>query len=174
MVSELDNCAYSVPSTCGETFVGFRFQPAVRIDEQSLWRRMAQCKTWDVQQIEAMLPDHMALDERLHEALAVLSGFASVAMASRSMGVSERTLERLVQTATSRTPMFWKSLARVRRSARAVATGSMTLAQVAADHGYADQAHMSREFKRWFGVTPAAFAQQTQMKKTIHDSGYGD
>ncbi|MBK9617544.1 MAG: helix-turn-helix domain-containing protein [Uliginosibacterium sp.] len=54
---------------------------------------------------------------------------------------------------TGRTPGYWKQLARTRRAARALA-GSATLADIAFAHCYADQAQMSRDFQRWFGVTP--------------------
>jgi AraC-like DNA-binding protein len=39
---------------------------------------------------------------------------------------------------------------------------SASLASLAHELGYADQAHLSREFKRYSGTTPAAFARKTQ------------
>lgn len=177
-VTQLDNTAYQVESTDSETFIGFRFQPAVRIDEQGLLDSLKSKRFEDIHQIKmelnTLLPDHVVLDERLHEVLSALSSTATITVASRFIGVSERTLERLVQSGTSRTPVFWKSLARARQCAKTVADQDIPLAQIAADHGYADQSHMSREFKRWFGVTPVAFAKHLQLSKTIYDSGYGD
>lgn len=41
--------------------------------------------------------------------------------------------------------------------ARRLITAGESLADVAAACGYADQSHMTREFKRRYGMTPAAF-----------------
>jgi len=39
------------------------------------------------------------------------------------------------------------------------------LAALAQEIGYADQAHLSKEFKRYSGATPASFARQTKARK---------
>lgn len=171
-VSELDDCAYHIQSTRGQTFTGFRLQPAACIDEQGLLKRIRAQPELSEQQIRQILPDHITLNEQLHEALSILAVSENITMTSRSIGVSERTLERLVQRTTARTPMFWKALARVRRCAQAMAVLDEPLAQLASDYGYADQAHMNREFKRWFGVTPSTFAKHPQLGETIKDIGY--
>ncbi|GAB3998927.1 helix-turn-helix domain-containing protein [Spirosoma daeguense] len=41
------------------------------------------------------------------------------------------------------------------------------LAGLAHEFGYTDQAHLSREFKRYSGTTPAAFARKTKKRKLI-------
>jgi len=47
---------------------------------------------------------------------------------------------------------------------------NLSLAGLAHELGYTDQAHLSREFKRYSGTTPAAFARRTkQAKQTIGD-----
>ena len=38
-----------------------------------------------------------------------------------------------------------------------LADRSMTLAEIAASAGFADQAHLTRTFKRFSGMTPAAY-----------------
>jgi AraC-like DNA-binding protein len=42
------------------------------------------------------------------------------------------------------------------------------IAGLAFELGYADQSHLSREFKRYSGTTPAAFARRAK-KQTVHD-----
>lgn len=72
------------------------------------------------------------------------------------LGTSERTLRRRVKAATGASPQFWVGLHRVRLAGRAVVFTDDPIADVAFAVGYADQAHMTREMRRWFGVTPAA------------------
>lgn len=46
---------------------------------------------------------------------------------------------------------------RLRRAAEALRRGDRPLAAVAAETGFSDQSHMTRAFRRAFGVTPAVF-----------------
>jgi AraC-like DNA-binding protein len=41
----------------------------------------------------------------------------------------------------------------------------LNLASLAAEIGYTDQPHLSREFKRYSGTTPAAFARNARKGK---------
>jgi AraC-like DNA-binding protein len=41
------------------------------------------------------------------------------------------------------------------------------LAGLAQELGYADQAHLSREFKRYSGTTPAAFARKAKQTQQV-------
>lgn len=74
--------------------------------------------------------------------------------------------------ATGRAPSFWLRLARVRHTARAVLRGD-ALADAAAGSGFAD-AHMTREFRRWFGVTPGAVPRNPDVIAGLVVPGYGD
>lgn len=73
---------------------------------------------------------------------------------SSSFAISERQLRRHIVAQTGRPPAFWRQLHRARLAARDIMSGASPLAVVANDSGYADQAHLSREMRRWFGVTP--------------------
>ena len=73
----------------------------------------------------------------------------------RAMPLSERSIRRKLAEASGAPPRYWKSLARVRQAALEVARSEASLVLVAMKHGFSDQAHMSREIRRWFGVTPA-------------------
>jgi len=62
-------------------------------------------------------------------------------------------------------------LARVRKSARAV-LGPRPLAEIAVNHRYADQAHMSREFKRWLNISPLKTKFEIEVLKQLSQPGY--
>ena len=44
--------------------------------------------------------------------------------------------------------------------------GELDLADIAADVGFADQAHLTRHFKKLTGMTPAQFCKQQRAKAT--------
>ena len=81
------------------------------------------------------------------------------ALAARH-GLSARQLQRRFRQAVGLTP---KQFARIRRFREAVANVLRTppddWGRVAADHGFADQAHLTREFNALYGQPPGAFAQ---------------
>ena len=82
-----------------------------------------------------------------------------VAEMARRTGLSARQLHRRCL------PLFGygpRRLARVLRLGRALeaARQGTSLAQVAANCGYADQAHLSREVRALAGMTPAALLQE--------------
>jgi AraC-like DNA-binding protein len=70
-------------------------------------------------------------------------------------GIGERQLRRRIRQQTGKPPNFWRQLYRARVAARNIVSGASPLAIVANDSGYADQAHLSREMRRWFGLSPS-------------------
>ena len=82
------------------------------------------------------------------------------------LGTCARTLRRRIKAATGASPQFWVGLHRVRLAGHAMVFTDDPIADVAFAVGYADQAHMTREMRRWFGVTPAAMRRGA--------SSYGD
>jgi AraC-like DNA-binding protein len=84
------------------------------------------------------------------------------AVAAR-LGVSERQLRRRCQAAVGYGPATLRRVLRFRRflswvDARGL-SGARDLAAAAADFGYADQAHLTRESARLTGLPPAALAR---------------
>ena len=77
----------------------------------------------------------------------------TVADTARDLGVSLRSLQRLFHGLDLPPPEYWRLLSRARRAAAELA-GPMPLAAIAADCGFSDQAHLTRETLRWFGQTP--------------------
>lgn len=171
-VTDLADASYYVPGTVGERFWGFRMQPGVQVDAARLLDALDGRALHDAREALPLLRDCMHLDARVDEALVSLAQFDRIATAAHMLGVSERTLQRLVQGATGRPPTYWKRLARVRRAAQALPLAH-TLADCAAAHGYVDQAHMAHEFKCWLGATPGAVLARPELLSALAASGYG-
>jgi AraC-like DNA-binding protein len=77
------------------------------------------------------------------------------------LGISERQLRRRCQAAVGYGPRMMSRVLRFRRFlSRIDAAGTaVDLAGLAAETGYADQAHLTRESARLAGLTPAALAR---------------
>jgi AraC-like DNA-binding protein len=172
-VSSLAASAYSVASTSPAQFVGYRLQPGARINEARLVSAMAHYDGVDTNLAFNAIDDFVRLDQGVTQALQALAAAPRVAAAARDCGLSVRSLERLLASATGRAPSFWKRLARVRQAANGLLSAE-SLAALAADHGYADQAHMQRDFKAWFGVTPLQFRRDVTLLRTVAELGYGE
>jgi AraC-like DNA-binding protein len=82
----------------------------------------------------------------------------SIDDAASHIGVSRRTLARRFQASIGLTP---KRFARVRRLQRVVgsvrASHDVDWCDVAAVHGFADQAHLVHDFRELAGITPTAY-----------------
>jgi AraC-like DNA-binding protein len=81
---------------------------------------------------------------------------------SDELGISERQLRRRFDDAVGYGPKTLDRVLRFRRfveRADGVAGGSEDLARLAAELGYADQAHLSRDSVRLSGMPPAALAR---------------
>jgi AraC-like DNA-binding protein len=92
-------------------------------------------------------------------------GIASLAW---ELGYSERHLRRRVRAATGYGPKTLEQILRFRRTMEAVApvrvpgeTGARVpdWSRIAAEQGYADQAHLSRQVRRWSGASPRALVR---------------
>ena len=170
--TELDDIPRRVAVEPGDRFVGFRLQPGVGV-KGNLSRLAPRA---DAEEMDwAVLQEALVESPQIHDALTALKYAASTSEAARRAGVSTRTLQRLVVTGTGRAPSWWRRLARVRRSAALLAaTGAMQaeLADAAIDAGFSDQAHMTREFRRWLGVTPGQVRRGLPVADVIRAKGY--
>ena len=77
---------------------------------------------------------------------------------ARAVCISESELIRIFRRNFGISPNRWRMQLRANEVAR-VLRKSGSLADVSIDCGFSDQAHMSRTFKRVFGVTPGQFAR---------------
>lgn len=89
---------------------------------------------------------------RVREATALLQRpGAKVEGVAKALGIGPRQLRRLFEDEVGLGP---RSFASIRRFQRFVALPELSLGAAAAAVGCADQAHLSREVKRWSGLSP--------------------
>ncbi|HEY9028128.1 MAG TPA: helix-turn-helix domain-containing protein [Burkholderiaceae bacterium] len=155
----------------GDRAVGVRLRPGVQLDERALAARLRAGERRDDADLLAAVDAAVRRDARVGEALDCLGEAPSLSLAHARLGVSARSLERLLSTHTQRGPLWWRNLARARRCARGLA-GATPLAMLAADHGYADQAHMTRDLQRWFGASPSRLRAMPTMLAALASSGF--
>jgi AraC-like DNA-binding protein len=112
----------------------------------------------------SLLAGSRPLDPRLAAALAHIGatrGGAPLPEVARRAGLGERQLERLFDERVGMGPKALGRVIRLQAAAGAlVSAPDAPLAALAHDLGYADQPHLTREFKRLSGLTPAEFAAQ--------------
>ena len=72
--------------------------------------------------------------------------------------ISERTLQRLLHKRIGLGPKWLIRRRRLQEAADRLRDADAELAGIAADLGYADQAHLTRDFRKATGLTPGEFA----------------
>ena len=91
-------------------------------------------------------------------------GLLRVGQLVEELGIGERTLQRLCARRIGIGPKWLIQRRRLQevaeRLADASAAGQPDLARVAADLGYADQAHLTRDFRTVTGLTPGEYAAE--------------
>lgn len=74
--------------------------------------------------------------------------------------MSRSTFSAHFRAIVGRAPMDYLLHWRMQRAARALRTGTLTMASIAADNGYASESAFSHAFKRVMGQAPAKFRRQ--------------
>ncbi|NOY73282.1 MAG: AraC family transcriptional regulator [Gammaproteobacteria bacterium] len=170
-VSPMFDHAKRVSIEAHSILFGYRMKPGVRIAENKLLKSIQEMDD-NIDDILNRLTDYSNRSHSVEEALNCLAtDVSSVKQAAKKLGVSSRTLQRLIGQATDRSPIYWMLLARARKAARAL-NESNPLADIAEMHGYADQSHMNREFKRWFGITPTTMRSTPSLLSQLSHAGY--
>ena len=82
---------------------------------------------------------------------------------TQHFGVSERTVQRALMETIGHGPKWISRRIRLQEVALALATRPDTgLATIAAELGYADQSHLTSDFRSTAGITPAAYARSVR------------
>jgi AraC-like DNA-binding protein len=76
----------------------------------------------------------------------------------RVSGLDRWTIARQFRAAFGTSPTRFRTMRQLDQ-ARLLINGGMPLRDAALEAGFADQSHMSRMFKRTYGLTPARWAQ---------------
>jgi AraC-like DNA-binding protein len=118
------------------------------------------------------LDAHGAVDgllARAGGAMRAAGGTLPVGQVALAAHATRRTLERRFRHASGRTVKDVSSLIRFEQVRNLLwHTPDASLADAALAFGYTDQPHLSREFKKYSGMTPAAFAQQRRQVILSH------
>lgn len=84
---------------------------------------------------------------------------------SARLGLTLRRLEQVFQDTFGASPKQVQSLLRYERACNICQQGSADLAKTALFAGYSDQSHMTRDFRRFAGLTPAQMRSALQGSK---------
>ncbi|MFW6051834.1 MAG: helix-turn-helix domain-containing protein [Myxococcota bacterium] len=134
---------------------------AVRRLQEQLWElRGDPERTLD--RLEAFLLARLAQGRRSHpavlHALEGLEASGDVGEAVRASGYSHRHFLALFRDATGLSPAEYIQVRRFRRAVALMRSRpACSLAEVAIAGGYADQAHLTRAFRRHAGITPGTY-----------------
>jgi len=144
--------------------------PALGTDDAALVGRVAEAS--DEAGRVAVLADVLERAVRTERAgpAAEVAGVARLAETNREVrllgdlcavaGLGQRTLQRMFLQYAGVSPTWVIRRYRLLEAAEAVREGApVSWAEVAASLGYADQAHLTRDFRAATGQTPAAYAQ---------------
>ena len=144
----------------GATYLGVRLKPGAVITAH-LFETFPQPDS--MQGLTEWACNSVVMTVDVSEMMRCLAVAATPATAASDLGVSLRTLQRHTVKTTGRTPGFWRRLARARRAARCILSGAR-LHETAHECLFSDQAHMTRELKSWFAMTPGELASSRNNK----------
>lgn len=156
----------------GTTFIGVRLKPGSTIAAHAL---SALPQPDSLQVLTELAHEAASISTDVADMMRCLALAASPTTAASNLGVSLRTLQRHTMKATGQPPDFWRRLARARKAARQILFGAL-LHDVAHACHFSDQAHMTRELKCWFAMTPGELASSRNSPDhpawSICSSGY--
>lgn len=111
-------------------------------------------------QLEGVLAAHLRLEHKDETVLAATGAIrrgSPAAVTLARLGVDRRTFVPRFREMVGTTPKHFERICRFNRAIRAIRQADAApLATIAADHGYADQAHLSREVKDFAQTTPSS------------------
>lgn len=134
-----------------------------RVSDEPTWpARLAVLQ----QMLVASLRRHAPAPARpgVGRAMALLTRGVPVAATADDVGYSRRRLTTLVRDEVGVTPKAYQRLARFAdahgRLRRAALDGAVSVSRVAAESGYADQAHLAREWTGFAGCSPTEWLRR--------------
>ena len=107
------------------------------------------------------------------EAMCAANGTLPVSQVAAAAHTTVRTLERKFKQSAGHTVKDVSGLMRFEQVRNHLwRQPAANLAGLAQELGYVDQAHLSREFKRYSGTTPAAFARKAKQRQQTVSSDF--
>nr|WP_238348487.1 AraC family transcriptional regulator [Ornithinimicrobium pratense] len=113
--------------------------------------------------VERWLAEYLPVDEQgllINRVVAWLRDnpdVTRVEQVAREFGLTERSLQRLVEQRVGLTPKWLVKRRRLHDAVQALKTGTTRLADLAAALGYTDQAHFTHDFRTITGMTPGQY-----------------
>ncbi|YBV96182.1 AraC family transcriptional regulator [Phyllobacteriaceae bacterium JZ32] len=86
----------------------------------------------------------------------------TVAEMAETVGLSESWFANVFKQTTGKTPLQWLIAKRIEQAQRLLTESKLTVAGVAAQLGFTDQAHLTKAFRQIVGETPAAWRRGRQ------------
>ncbi len=135
-------------------------------DISDIWDIWGQADARMIGYAEALLSSALPERDRLAEQVAALvsritadPGLRRVDQLSAASGMTARTLQRLFADYVGVSPKWVMRRARLHEAAERADSGEpVDWAELAADLGYADQAHLTRDFTATLGISPTRYA----------------
>lgn len=135
-----------------------------RIADPDLLVRTAERDPHEASQLllAQLLPGSAASDDPVDRFAAQLASpdAPSVSDWSRQTGIRRETLFRQFRAAYDTSPTEYRVESRTKLAWKEIVTGTRPLAEIAADFGFADQAHMSRAIRKLTGLPPGRWRTQ--------------
>lgn len=113
--------------------------------------------------VEDWLAPHLPIDDDGHLINGIVdfvendSSVIALSQICDRFHLTERSLQRLTRRRLGLTPRWLIQRRRLQKAAERLRDNSTTLAAMAADLGYSDEAHLVRDFHKVTGMTPRAF-----------------
>jgi len=90
-------------------------------------------------------------------------GRMTVAEMAATVGLSESWFANVFKQTTGETPLQWQLGKRIDLAQRLLSGSGLTVADIAAQLGFSDQAHLTKAFRQVVGETPAAWRRTRQI-----------
>jgi AraC family transcriptional regulator len=88
---------------------------------------------------------------------------------AQAVYMSPYHFSKLFKESTGQSPHQYVVDARVKKAKELLTTGKFTISEVALHVGFADQSHLTRHFKRVFGLPPQQLLRKRQINPIIPD-----
>ncbi|MCW5707595.1 AraC family transcriptional regulator [Shinella sp.] len=89
-------------------------------------------------------------------------GRLTVAEMAETVGLSESWFANVFKQTTGKTPLQWQLGKRIDLAQKLLVESELTIADIAAQLGFSDQAHLTKAFRQIAGETPAAWRRVQQ------------
>jgi AraC-like DNA-binding protein len=91
-------------------------------------------------------------------------GRMPVAEMAASVGLSESWFANVFKQTTGKSPLQWQQAKRIDHAKKLLAESDLAVAEIAAQLGFSDQAHLTKAFRHVAGETPAAWRKMRQAR----------